>query len=209
MDMVVPEMSNYLCDESVLVKTACFHALVEVLDIFDEQDDAKVYLLSKIQSFISYGLSLRDEHYLITISRNIGTIVVNLKEVMNAQVRASFINIFAQICRDDNLFARRSANEANYIWCKCKVNLANAFPQLLAIANSISFESKLSQCLTSLVRDKNESVREAIALKFIEIAQKLGPSQYFLIITDFCTTLTDDSPQVGFYKCFTLGNIVP
>ena len=54
----------------------------------------------------------------------------------------------------------------------------------------------MSHCLTSLVKDRNEMVREAIVLKFIEIAQKLGSSQYFLIITDFCTSLTDDSPQV-------------
>lgn len=196
MNMVIPEMSNYLCDESVLVKTSCFQSLVEILEIFEEEDDAKIYLLRKIQSFVDYGLSLRDEHYLMTISKNIGTIVTNLKDIMNSQAKSSFINIFAQICRDENLYARRSTNEATFIWCKCKINLANAFPEVLQITNSINFENKLSHCLTSLVRDKNENVREAIVLKFIEIAQKLGSSQYFMIITDYCTSLTDDSPLV-------------
>ena len=91
MNMVVPEMSTYLCDESVLVKIACFQSLVETLSIFNSSnhdmnnnnnnnddeslDDAKHYLLRKIQSFIDYGISTKDEHYLITISKNIGAIV--------------------------------------------------------------------------------------------------------------------------------------
>lgn len=97
MNMVIPEMSNYLCDESVLVKTSCFQSLVEILEIFENEDDAKIYLLRKIQSFVDYGLSLRDEHYLMTISKNIGTIVTNLKDIMNSQAKSSFINIFAQV----------------------------------------------------------------------------------------------------------------
>jgi hypothetical protein len=204
MNLIIPEMSNYLCDESILVKTSCFQALVEILEIFEEQDDAKVYLLRKIQSFVDYGMSLRDEHYLLSISKNIGCIASNLKNVMNTQVKSSFINIFSQICRDENLYTRRSHNEANFIWCKCKINLANSFPQILQIANSINFENKLSHCLTSLVRDKNENVREAIVLKFIEIAQKLGSAQYFMVINDYCTSLNDDSPLVRTFYYFLI-----
>ena len=38
-------------------------------------DDAKNYLLKKIQSFIEYGMSTKDENYLLTVSKNLGTIV--------------------------------------------------------------------------------------------------------------------------------------
>lgn len=197
MNMVVPEMSNYLCDESVLVKISCFQTLVDILEIFQEEEDAKMYLQRKIQSFIDYGISLRDEHYLICISRNIGSIVSHLKEILNSQAKASLINIFTQICRDENLYARRSSNEGNFIWSKCKINLGKAFPDLLQITSPSSYENKLSHCLTALVRDKNETVRETIVLQIPEIGRRLGSSEYFRIISDYCTALTDESPQVN------------
>ena len=37
MNMVVPEMSKYLCDESVLVKTSCFQSLIEILELFEDR----------------------------------------------------------------------------------------------------------------------------------------------------------------------------
>ena len=37
MNMVVPEMSKYLCDESVLVKTSCFQSLIDILDLFEDR----------------------------------------------------------------------------------------------------------------------------------------------------------------------------
>ena len=68
---------------------------------------------------------------------------------------------------------------------------------MLQITNSVNYENKLSHCLTALIRDKNETVRDTIVLKIIEIAHKLGSSEYFRIITDYCMSLTDESPQVS------------
>ena len=34
--VVIPEMFKYLCDESTLVKTACFQSLVEILTLFND-----------------------------------------------------------------------------------------------------------------------------------------------------------------------------
>jgi hypothetical protein len=89
MSLVVPEMASYLCDESLLVKTSCFQTLVDTLALFDAHDDARAYLHRKIQSFIDYGVSLRDEHYLISISKNIGAIVAGLKDVVNANAKVT------------------------------------------------------------------------------------------------------------------------
>jgi len=99
--VVIPEMFKYLCDESTLVKTACFQSLVEILTIFNDckfiffytiknflnkylilllffQDDTKNYLLKKIQSIIEYGLSIKDEQYLLKITENLGKIITSL-----------------------------------------------------------------------------------------------------------------------------------
>ena len=48
-----------------------------------KEDDAKLYLLKKVQSFIDYGLSLKDELYLVTISKSLGLIVNSLKGKIN------------------------------------------------------------------------------------------------------------------------------
>ncbi len=196
MNLVIPEMSSYLCDESVLVKTACFQSLVEILSIFDHHEDAQHYLLRKLHAFIDYGLSTRDEHHLIAIARHIGKIASNLNPIMNTQAKSSLVNIFAQVCRDENLYARRSINEANFIWCKCKVNLAHSFADIICVATPGTYENKLAPCLTSLVRDRHEQVRDAIVTRIVDVAMSLGSSEYFRIITDFCTVLTDESQIV-------------
>jgi len=42
------------------------------------QDDTKNYLLKKIQSIIEYGLSIKDEQYLLKITENLGKIITSL-----------------------------------------------------------------------------------------------------------------------------------
>ena len=64
---------------------------------------------------------------------------------------------------------------------------------LLQFSNILQYCKPLA---TSFMIFKNFIALCKIVLKFIEIAQKLGSSQYFLIINDYCTSLTDDSPQV-------------
>ena len=111
-------------------------------------------------------------------------------DIMTTQAKLFFIDVFYQICRNENLFAKRvryfititfiatfylffnflkSVNESKYNWLACKVNLANCFPEILIITNSINFESKLSNCLSSLMKDRNEKVRVAVVSKIIEV----------------------------------------
>ncbi|CAF1034388.1 unnamed protein product, partial [Brachionus calyciflorus] len=195
MELIVPEMFKFLCDESMLVRTNCFQSLVEILELFQDHD-TKNYLLKKIQSFIEYGLSTRDENYLLTIAKNLGTVVKLFYDIMSSQVKLFFVDVFFQMCKNENLFSKRSVNESKYNWNMCKINLANSFSSLILITNSVNYENKLSQCLTSLIKDKNENVREAIALKMIDIAERLGQSQQHLIINDFCSSMSDNSVLV-------------
>jgi len=74
--------------------------------------------------------------------------------------------------------------------------LAHGFADILQVASAASYESKLAPCLTSLVRDKHEQVREAMVARLVDVARSLGSSEYFRVITDFCTALTDESPLV-------------
>ena len=48
-------------------------------------------------------------------------------------------------------------------------NSCPPFKDVILITNSISYENKLSQCLTSLVKDKNEAVRIAICKKIVPV----------------------------------------
>ena len=80
------------------------------------------------------------------------------------------------------------------------MNLANALPDMLAVTSSVSYESKLGPCVTALVRDKSESVREAMVLRIVEVGRRLGSSESFRIINDYCAALADESPQVISHK---------
>lgn len=67
------------------------------------------------------------------------------------------------------------------------------FKDVLVICNSFNFESKLSECLTSLLRDSNEKIRTIMVSKINEVADKIDPSQHHLLINDYFSTLTDQS----------------
>ena len=75
MDIVLPELFKYLSDESTLVKTSCFVSLIRITSLFGDQLNNKDYLLVKVQSFVEYGLYVKDEHYLVTISKNLGLVL--------------------------------------------------------------------------------------------------------------------------------------
>ena len=106
MDLVLPEMLNYLSDESSLVKTACFQSLVDIVDLLDDED-TKFYVLKNFVSFVEYGLSIKDELYLIKISEKLGTILTALRSILNTQYKTVFLDTFYQICKNENLFAKR------------------------------------------------------------------------------------------------------
>lgn len=36
MDLVVPEMFKFLCDESMLVRTNCFQSLIDLIELFQD-----------------------------------------------------------------------------------------------------------------------------------------------------------------------------
>ena len=67
----------------------------------------KDYLLVKIQSFVEYGLYVKDEHYLVTISKYLGIIIRVFKDFMDNQSKSFFINVFCQLCKDEALYIRR------------------------------------------------------------------------------------------------------
>jgi hypothetical protein len=120
-----------------------------------------------------------------------------MKDYMSSVSRSFFIQVFAKLCQEENLYARRSINETKFIWKKCQINLANSFPDILLISSSNSFENTLYPCLEDLIKDKNENVREEIAKNLVNIAQCLGSKHKILIINVFCTAIMDESYNVS------------
>ena len=63
---------------------------------------------------------------------------------MSNQMKTFFIDVLSQICKKDDLFAKRSAEESKFNWCKSKIYLSYSFPvQLKQMINFyLIFETK-------------------------------------------------------------------
>lgn len=100
----MPELIKLVCDETSFVKIACLNTLVEYFLVIDDIS-VKQIILEKIQFLIDFGFRMREELFVINISKNIGKIFQSIDSLPDT--RDYFVGIFQNLCKDNYSFARR------------------------------------------------------------------------------------------------------
>jgi hypothetical protein len=105
---ILPELTKLVCDEISLVKIACLQTLVDYLLVIndDTNNNVKQILIEKIQVLIDFGFKLKDELFIVNISKNIGKIFQSIDSSF-IEKRNYFVGIFQNLCQDNYFLARR------------------------------------------------------------------------------------------------------
>ncbi|XP_061117804.1 serine/threonine-protein phosphatase 4 regulatory subunit 4 isoform X5 [Conger conger] len=197
--VVLPELVELARDEGSTVRLAAFDTIVNLLEMFDNDDRTRV-IFPLVKAFCEKCFKA-DEAVLASLSFQYGRLCHGLSGSFTEEQHLWFLEFYKKLCilglhlENGHCESQAYPLELERKYELVRKNCAYNFPAMVLFADPKCFLSELYPTFSSLCNDPEISVRRTVAAGFHEVVKLLGPNVHY-IHKELVALLQDDSLEV-------------
>ncbi|KAJ8341389.1 hypothetical protein SKAU_G00336800 [Synaphobranchus kaupii] len=197
--VVLPELVELARDEGSTVRLAAFDTIVNLLEMFDNDDRTRV-IFPLVKAFCEKCFKA-DEAVLASLSFQYGRLCHGLSGSFTEEQHLWFLEFYKKLCilglhlENGHCESQAYPLELERKYELVRKNCAYNFPAMVLFADPKCFLSELYPTFSSLCNDPEISVRRTVAAGFHEVVKLLGSNVHY-IHKELVALLQDDSLEV-------------